>query len=244
MASRSLVVDLARHLLAEGARIAYGGDYRKAGFTELLVEVQRTHASATGAAPPRIVSYLPEPLPAGVRATYVDAVRFIDVRFIDIARRADDSATRKARSRAMSLRAMRSEIARDAVALVAVGGRTSRFTGWRPGVAEEIAAAVAAGKPIYLVGGFGGSAGGYANAAYRRGVIPNASAPPELGQEATGALALPSADAVVRALRDRMSRNGLTHAENLRLARTEDSDEIVALVLSGLAKISNRSAGD
>jgi hypothetical protein len=236
---RNLVVALARHVFAREGRIAYGGDFRKAGFAQLLARVQRAHARSTETAFPRITSYLTEALPPKERAHYVDAVRFVDIRFIDIERGADDSAAAKARSRAKSLRAMRGEIARDAAALVAVGGRTSGHTGWRPGIAEEIAAAVAADKPIYLVGGFGGAAGWYANAAFLGGEVPSTPAPSELGAETTGGLALPSVPEIVHALRGRLLRNGLTKLENAHLARTVDADEIVGLVLRGLAKISN-----
>jgi hypothetical protein len=236
---RDLVAELARHLLATEARIAYGGDFREAGFTELLVEAQRGHARSTGTASPKLVSYLLEPLPAEQRADFADAVGFIDVRFFDLDSVADDSAAASALSQAMSLRAMRREIARDAVALVAIGGRTSGYAGWRPGIAEEIASAIAADKPIYLIGGFGGSTGWYANAAFRGGEIPDAPPPPVLGPETTGDLALPPVDEVVRALRGRLARNGLTSAENLRLAQSVDADEIVALVLGGLDQVSD-----
>lgn len=235
---RNLVVDLAGQLFALEARIAYGGDFRKDGYTELLVVVQRAHARLTGTAAPSIASYLFEPLPAGMRAEYADAIRFVDVKFFDVERLADHSAAARARSQAMNLRAMRSEIARDVVALVAVGGRASRYTGWRPGIAEEIASAVTAGKPVYLVGGFGGAAGCYAEAAYLGGEIPSAPAPPQLEEETTGGLALPSAYEVVEALRGQRLRNGLTKSENARLASAVDPDEIVVLVLTGLANIS------
>ena len=236
---RDLVVELARQLLAMEARIAYGGDFRKAGIMELLVEVQRAQARSTVDASPRIVSYLLETLGVEERAGYFDAVEFFDVRFLDFDLVADDSAAARALGKAMSLRAMRCEIARDMDALVVVGGRTSGFTGWRPGIAEEIAAASAAGKPVYLVGGFGGVAGWYAQAAFRGCKIPSAPPPSGLGVETNGELALPSAREVVRTLQVRMWRNGLTNAENAHLAQTMDADEIVALVLSGLQKISN-----
>jgi hypothetical protein len=236
---RDLVAELARHLLAMEARIAYGGDFREAGFTKLLVKAQRGYASSTGTASPELVSYLLEPLPAEERADYADAVGFIGVKFFDLDSVADDSAAASALSQAMSLRAMRREIARDVVALVAIGGRTSGYAGWRPGIAEEITSAIAADKPIYLIGGFGGSAGWYADAAFRGCKIPNAPAPSELGPETTGDLALPPVDEVVRALRGGMARNGLTNAENSHLAQSVDADEIVALVLGGLDKISD-----
>jgi hypothetical protein len=235
---RDLVAELARVLFALEARIAYGGDFREAGFTNLLVDVQREHASATGSTSQGILSYLLEPLSAEDRADHADAVECVDIVFIDFDRVGDDSAASKALRRAVSLRAMRWEIACDAAALVAVGGRTSGYTGWRPGVADEIAAAVKADKPVYLVGGFGGAASWYASAAFLEGGIPDAPAAQELGPETTGELALPDVDEVVRALRGGLSRNGLTWAENAHLARTASADEIVALVLRGLAKVS------
>jgi hypothetical protein len=234
---RELVAELARDLFAMEARIAYGGDLREAGFTRLLVEVQRAHASSMGTAAPGIISYLLEPLSAEERADYTDAVDFVDVRFIDFDREGDDSAAAKALVQAMSLRAMRWEIARDVAALVAVGGRTSGYTGWRPGIAEEIAAAVKADKPIYLIGGCGGVASWYASAAFLEDDLPNAPVAPGLGAETTGELAFPDVDEVVRALRGGSSPNGLTKAENAHLARTPNANEIVTLVLSGLAKV-------
>jgi hypothetical protein len=235
---RELVAELARQLFAMGARIAYGGDLREAGFTRLLVEVQRAHTSSAGTTSPGIISDRLEPLSAEERANYTDALEFIDVRFFDFDREGDGSASARALGWAMSLRAMRWEIARDVTALVAVGGRTSGYAGWRPGIADEIASAVKADNPVYLVGGFGGAASWYASAAFLEGGIPNAPAAPWLGAETTGELALPNVDEVVLALRGGASRNGLTNAENESLARTVNPDEIIALVLSGLARVS------
>jgi hypothetical protein len=235
---RELVAALARQLFAMEARIAYGGDLREAGFTRLLVEVQRVHASSAGTTSPGIISYSLEPLSDDERAKYADAVEFVDVMFLDFDRMEDDSGPARALGQAMSLRAMRWEIARDVTALVAVGGRTSGYAGWRPGIAEEIASAVKADHPIYLVGGFGGAASWYAGAAFLEGGIPNAPAAPWLGAETDADLALPGVDEVVRSLRGGVSRNGLTKAENAHLARTVNPDEILALVLSGLARVS------
>ena len=235
---RELVAELARQLFAMEARVAYGGDFREAGFTRLLLEVQRAYASSAGTTSPGIISYIIEPLSAEERANYTDAVEFIDVRFLDLGSVGDNSASARALGQAMSLRAMRWEIARDVTALVAVGGRTSGYAGWRPGIADEIASAVKADNPIYLVGGVGGAASWYASAAFLEGGIPNAPAAPWLGAETDAELALPIVDEVVRALREGVSRNGLTKAENVRLAQTVNPDEIIALVLSGLARVS------
>ncbi len=230
---RDVVVELARHLFAVGARLACGGDFRKSGFVELLVEVQRAHTDFAGTALPKIVSYSSQPLSAEERARYADTVEFVEITQTE-----EECGAATVRGQALRLRAMRHHVSRDATALVAVGGRTSDFRGWRPGITEEIAAAAAAGKPVYLVGGFGGATRWYAEAAFLGRELPKASAPPGLGLEPTGALALPSEDEVIRVLQGRGLGNGLSRAENVHLANTVDPVEIVALVLRGLAKIS------
>jgi SLOG-like protein len=199
----------------------------------LLVEVQRAHSRFAGSPSPRIVSYLPEPLAAEERARYVDTVEFVNVELA-----VEESAAQTARGRALRLRAMRRQIARDAAAIVVVGGRTSGFSSWRPGIAEEIATAAVAGRPAYLIGGFGGAAAEYAEAVFWRGNLPPSPTVPELGPEPIDMIALPPPGDVVRILRRRGLRNGLSKAENTQLARSVDTDEIVGLVLRGLASVS------
>lgn len=228
---RDLVVELARHLFAVGARVAYGGDFRKAGFAELLVEVARAHVRFAPPTAPQIASYVPETPSTEERASYVDVVSFVE-----IGPPPDDGDASPVRGRARRLRAMRHQVASDAIALIAVGGRTSGFAGWRPGIAEEIATAIVVGRPVYLVGGFGGAAGEYARSAFLRASTPTSAAAAELGSEPSDMLSLPAADEVLRALRRRRA-NGLSKAENVRLAETVDTDEIVQLILTGLSTI-------
>lgn len=232
---RDLIVELARHFFAVGARLAYGGDFRKAGFADLLVDVARAYVRFGGPASPSIASYVPEPLTTDGRASYIDVVTFVE-----ISDPSDDDVVSKEYRRALRLRAMRQQVASDAIALVAVGGRNSGFAGWRPGIAEEIATAVAIGRPVYLVGGFGGAAGEYARAVFLRGPTPCAVSTLDLGTEPTGVLALPLPGLVIRSLR-KARNNGLSKAENVRLAETIDTDEIVGLVLAGLAAVTKPS---
>lgn len=223
---RDLVVELARHLFGAGAQIAYGGDFRKLGFAELLVQVHRAHARYANARAPGVVSLVREPIPSSERAAYVDSVEFVEVPTPDV------SAPSDRRREAAVLRAMRLQLAERAAAFIVVGGRSTGFRAWRPGVAEEIAAAVTARRPLYVIGGFGGVAAAYAAAIHRGAATPEAAAE-DLGAEPTGDLALPDAATVVQTARK--LRNGLSRAENQRLAVTIDVDEIVALVLRGLA---------
>lgn len=232
---RDLVVELARHLFASGSRIAYGGDFRKSGFAELLEEVQRAHTRFAGEPVPKIVSYLSDPLTAGERAQHVDTIQFVGAAAEEVS-----TAAQSPRDRALKLRAMRFKIAGDAIALVAVGGRSGGFASWRPGVAEEIASALSLGKPVFLIGGFGGVAGSYAKAAFMRGEITFVQSPKGIGDEPTSDIALPSEMEVLQRLRGRGNRNGLSQAENAQLAVSADTDEIVALILRGLAAIAAR----
>lgn len=226
---RDLVVELARHLFGAGGRIAYGGDFRKLGFAELLVQVHRAHARYASARNPGVVSLVREPVPVADQAAYVDSVEFIEVPTPAV------SAPSDRRREAAALRAMRLELAARAAAFVVVGGRGARFRGWRPGVAEEVAAAVAARRPLYLIGGFGGVATAYAAAIHLGAPAPDDPITVDLDAEPAGEFALPDAATIVKAAR--RLRNGLSRAENKRLAITIDVDEIIALVLRGLAGV-------
>lgn len=44
----------------------------------------------------------------------------------------------------------------DSDARVVIGGRVEGYKGAMPGIAEEVLLSLKAGKPIFLVGGFGG----------------------------------------------------------------------------------------
>ena len=59
---------------------------------------------------------------------------------------------------ALSLLKMRKQMEADTNARVILGGRSSGFNGFMPGVIEEFIQSSMTGHPIYLLGGFGGAA--------------------------------------------------------------------------------------
>jgi hypothetical protein len=62
---RDVTVEIARHLLAAGATLVYGGDLRQHGYTELLFEVAaRYHWAAKDG--PSIINVLPWPVHDGM----------------------------------------------------------------------------------------------------------------------------------------------------------------------------------
>ena len=58
---------------------------------------------------------------------------------------------------AAALTDMRRRIIADSHALICLGGKVEGYSGRYPGVLEEIALSLSEGRPVYLLGGFGGA---------------------------------------------------------------------------------------
>jgi hypothetical protein len=127
-----------------------------------------------------------------------------------------------------SLTAMRRVATQRIGARIALGGRVENYKGRMPGIAEEVLLALQAGRPTYLLGGFGGCTRditetlGMSSASLVR---PVHSAGTWNGREAFGVF------------RPDSLRNGLGTAENARLAETPHIDEAMTLVLRGLRRV-------
>ena len=125
------------------------------------------------------------------------------------------------------LTAMRERMNADTSARIIAGGRVEGFLGDLPGVAEEAVIALRTGRPLYILGGFGGCAADIAQAsgfAELPGIAPRDWGQNELFSATTSeALA-----------------NGLDFNENCTLAATPHVDEAIALVLRGLLRLANR----
>ncbi len=81
---------------------------------------------------------------------------------------------------AESLAAMRREISRTTHVRVLVAGKIHGWSGWLPGIAEELLGSISLGRPVLLVGAFGGCAKVIADFLLN----PKAAYPAELGYEA------------------------------------------------------------
>lgn len=238
------MTEIARHLLAMGARLIYGGDLRANGFTELLFELVARHRrdADVGDVRPAIVNLLAWPIvastaPGELRSLADDLRGLAELHFLDRdGRDIPPGALDGVRGQpltdqdwATALTAMRHALTAASDVRIVLGGRTEGFKGRMPGIAEEALTALEAGQPLYLLGGFGGCARDIA-------AILGMLAPPGL------TLPLwPSADAFKRfAISD--LRNGLTDNENHTLTRTVHVDQAVGLILRGLLRLA-KSAG-
>jgi hypothetical protein len=141
---------------------------------------------------------------------------------------------------------MRERMTRDIGVRVVLGGKVAGYSGKYPGIVEETYLAMLSGKPVYILGGFGGAA--YVIAQALQGEVPKAFS---LGFQAQ----TPGYSDMVSLYNARHRdapidyeslvstfhhwgitglNNGLDAEENARLFQTDHVDEIIALLLRGL----------
>jgi hypothetical protein len=242
---RDAMAEIARHLLAMGARLVYGGDLRAGGFTELLFELAtRHHRDAdVGDFRSAVVNYLAWPIytskpTADLKNLVAELQGLAELHFLD--RKGGEvplDAITDAQSSAPtdeewsnSLTAMRNLLTKVSHARIVLGGRTEGYKGRMPGIAEEALLALHAGQPLYLLGGYGGCS---RDIAVEIGLINTTSSEAAIwaGREE------------FQAFNRTALRNGLTEEENHSLAKTVHVDEAVALILRGLLRVAGPFAG-
>ena len=142
----------------------------------------------------------------------------------------------------LGMRDMRLAMARECDARIMVGGQVRGVSPW-PGLLEELE--TSAGKPLYLIGAFGGATRLLID------VLRGAPDPVELSAEfqdeggkraplrayyesRAGAVDWPGRLQRVRKLGVAGLKNGLTRDDNERLFQTRNLTEMIALVLKGL----------
>ncbi|MFH1218836.1 MAG: hypothetical protein V1694_00050 [Candidatus Eisenbacteria bacterium] len=259
------MVEFARYLFAADARIFYGGDLRPGGFTEILFNLVRTYPPSVreGESNRSVVSYLAWPLWLRVtNAQKADILGLADIRELgpptglvsDEGTYLEPDSTENRFVWARCLTAMREAMNRDLDARIVLGGRLTGFQGCYPGILEETLLALRDGKPVYVLGGFGGCVAeiaqalegkmpkgltesfqfeyrGYHDLAdyYNQRVKEDASIGPPIDyQEVLGVLHRTGAGGL---------GNGLTKEENQRLFRAVHVPELIALVLKGLSQL-------
>ena len=257
---RHAFVEIARHLLAAGCALAYGGDFRQQGYTEAMLDLVRTYSRRDQPGPERIRVYSAWPtwlcLNADERAAVASVATLVQV---DPPPGAPEQLP-PARDRlpadrlwaALALTEMRRRMNHDIDARVLIGGRPSGQAGLLPGVVEEAALSVEDALPLFVVGGFGGAASLVGSAL--RGESPpeltldyqrnNTAGYTDLWEEAGRRRARPDFGGLREGLAQsgqEANRNGLSPEQNERLFATSDVDEIVALLLRGLGAMMRRS---
>lgn len=199
-----VLVRMARLLLRAGCDLAYGGDLRPQGFTQLLLALVRAEGAdrevgaklPKGAQLRRLVNFLPWPahreLTADHKARYLGVCRFVCVDppppllagdpAMAMAGPGDNlrgplalSHLRRAMAFGGHADVEGRKVPRAAARLV-LGGKMRGFLGLMPGILEEVAWTLLAGDaPVVVLGGFGGAAAALARSVLAGELLPELS---------------------------------------------------------------------
>jgi hypothetical protein len=234
------MVELARHSLALGAHLLYGGDLRPGGFTELLFEVAERHRKDANPEAVSVTNFLGWPVHAKMSSAQVQELAtaldgLAKIVCLDERGARTDIRTKIALDRDPSqaewsagLSAMRRVMHFECDARIILGGRVEQYKGSMPGIAEEALLCLEAATPIYILGGFGGCA---------RDIAESVGLADPL---AIHGRSWPGRDSIAR-FEPSSIWNGLSIEENRILARTPHVDQAVVLVLKGLMNLLKRS---
>lgn len=232
---RDAMTEIARHTLALGAKLVYGGDLRTGGFSDLLFELAaRYRRDTSNARKLGVTNYLAWPVHIQKKAEQLeheaaDLAGTAELRLLTLD---GDNIGLKERQKletcepteaewATGLSAMRHKMLAETHARIILGGRVDKFKGDMPGIAEEALYSLEANQPLYVMGGFGGCARDVAEAI---GMLePNA------------VREWPGRDKF-NLFKGKKLNNGLSAEENRILANTPHVDQAIVLILRGLTK--------
>jgi hypothetical protein len=252
------IIEIARYILATGGNLAYGGDMRHGGFTELIFDLLAYYKADKELQPnERFYSYLAYPISTDLtekkEAALVQNVSFrkisppSDIEVVETNELFNESSPQNLYVWSRCLTKMREEMETACDARVFIGGAIRKFKGKCPGILEELLIAITHNHPIYLVGAFGGitkeaidALSGkqpdsftnelhFENAEYKSMVtIYNEKHIDNIIDYKKYLSILQSIG-----LKGIAERNGLSYEDNLRLTITPHISEVVYLILKG-----------
>jgi hypothetical protein len=160
-------VSLARTLIAAGAAIAYGGDFRQTGFTPLLAELIKTYNQTAAKSAQFLHSYLAATILLEDASGDLPLTVHHLVHSAEVARDAimPPPSAVDSHPAALYFSDMRQVMAKHTAARVILGGNTEPrteqggrgYVGRYPGIVEEAWRTLKVRKPLYVLGGFGGA---------------------------------------------------------------------------------------
>lgn len=235
---RNAACEIATYLLADGVGLAYGGDLRPGGFTEMLFELlYRYRRRADTSAKTGIANYLAWPVHASMEADDLSEIMASlrgHARLVLIGQNGERMPANEYEKMqphapdkhewSEGLTAMRKVMCEDTDARVVLGGAVENYKGRMPGIAEEVLLSLESGQPVFLIGGFGGCARDIAETL-------------ELVDTWAGSRpAWPGRRRFERYIADDL-HNGLSHEENMALARAQYINQAVILVMRGIRRL-------
>ncbi|WP_157867689.1 TIR domain-containing protein [Gloeothece citriformis] len=258
------LVEISRHLLAQGASVAYGGDLRPDGFTQDLIEMVKAYNKQALELGEKIQNFLAWPLHLGQTVQFLAQHKNeITIRpialpqelkqdfSIDEQKYLEPNSTVNQYIWSRCLTAMREQMAQQIDARIILGGKVVNYKGAFPGIAEEAALAISHHKPLFVLGAFGGCAKAVGEAMLGES--------PEVLTQAYQTAQSEDYAKMIQFYNQRANQgtshkeinyttlvetfqntgfqglnNGLTELENQNLFNTENLEEMVYLILKGL----------
>lgn len=231
------IAELTRAIVLAGGTVVYGGRI-DVGFTRIVREEAERYAS-DHVVFEHYVPYIEHAdLPHVDLQGYVErlgahsVVHFIDAEGVaaPVSQVDRPDFARAVVEPGVTLTAARTLIAEVCESRVIVGGRLSGYAGAMPGVVEEAALTLEAGKPLYTAGGFGGAAafvGGHQAPDLYRWL------PEGMPQDVD----FVADDTVLDKLRGTSGAQGLDDDEARRLASSNRPSDIATLTILGLSRL-------
>lgn len=258
---KDAVIEIARYILASGGKLAYGGDMRQGGFTELIFDLLAYYKADKTLQPhERFYSYLAYPL-STILTLEKQAELRQNVSFKKITPPADlqiantneflkPDSPKNLYVWTRCLTKMREEMEAECNARIFIGGRKKGFKGKCAGILEELIIAIEHNHPVYLIGAFGGitkdaiealkgyKPDSFSNEYYfdnddymKMFLLFNSKHPDDIIDYPKYLSQLQKIG-----LNKIAEQNGLSVEDNLRLTTTPHISEMVYLILKGLTK--------
>ena len=261
-ALNDLMIELSRHLLIANAKLVYGGDLRKDGFTELFAELsfQYGNREQKDINTIYVENYVSWPISTKINEEDKIHYKHNRVNLIMVAP-AHECIDEKINLKTFlkpdtipnlylwgkCLTKMRKEMESVVNARILVGGKSWGFKGSMPGLLEEFTISYELKHPIYLVGGFGGVIShlckvilGEENVEILKDLALKTFGYNQLLEYYTQKQEPINLD--FNGISIENLNNGLNEDENKRLFVSTNIMEIVSLILKGLQKILHKNA--
>ena len=242
-----IVIRIAQFFLFKGTRVLFGHDWRDNGVMRAVLESAELAEAASpephgGSRMLNLVATGGAPLSGIGLEAAKDASGILAVRSVH-----EETTASIPQDPCLELWTLRRRLTQllDPGCRICLGGRTSGYAGHYAGVAEEAYFALSMGKPLYLIGGFGGATGAVCDAISGEvSLETNGSRPldarntrcPAIHRDAPVPL-----DGLAAAFREfglrKLSKdNGLTKEVNQKLFEMTDIEAGLGLIAEGMTR--------
>lgn len=255
--------DLAKHLLAKGSVLVYGGDLREYGFTGYILKEAQALQVRLQTENIHLENYIAWPIYKNdsmdvtewkARYNQIATMNAVDPPndVLDLIPDRDGflspTNTQNLYVWSRCLTEMRNIMITGCDVRICAGGRQKGYKGKYPGILEEILIALSNKKPLFLLGGFGGVTGNVCKFMQTKKMpeelsetwqIKNNSGYKDLLDYSSSRHKnyVADYDEMENSLKKAELNNGLTKVDNNRLFTTQFIDEAIYLIFKGLIKM-------